>query len=356
MAVIAAALVLAVVAGVFLSTRAPASPNLPQISAQELVSRSLHALAQDPSVSGDAQIHVDLGTPQLPSADGEMPVSGPLALLSAISGDHTLRVWRSRDGIRIAEILPAAERAVFANSHAVWLWNSNGLVADHVVARSGIGGHPEAPPPAPAAAQLDPASLAANFLHAVTPSTAVSVGDPSTVAGRPVYALLLDPRSTGTLVGRVEVDVDAQTWIPLRVAVFPRGTAAAALSAGYTTVSFDPIDPATFDFTPPPGSTVKTIALPGGHAPHSAGPSPADAGISVRTFGAAWSEVIAVRLPASTSPAASAAKTSLGEIEKLLPYSGPLLSIDLVDRGADRYVVAGMVPPSALAAAASRLP
>jgi len=354
--VIAVALVMAVVAGVVLSTRAPASPNLPQISAQELVSTSLRAVAQDPSVSGDAQIHVDLGTPQLPSTDGELPVSGPLALLSAISGDHTLRVWHSKDGIRIAEILPAAERAMFANSQAVWLWDSNGLVADHIVARSGIGGHDGARPPAPAAARLDPASLAANFLHALTPSTAVSVGDPSTVAGRPVYPLLLDPRSTGTLVGHVEVDVDAETWIPLRVAVFPRGSATPALSAGYTTVSFDPIDPATFDFTPPPGSTVRTIALPDGHASQSSGPPPADAGTSLRTFGAAWTEVIAVRLPASTSPAASGANASLGTIEKLLPYSGPLLSVDMVDRGGARYLVAGMVPPSALAAAASRLP
>jgi hypothetical protein len=355
--VLATAVTLAVVLGVILSARAPASPKLPQVSSRALAAHVVDALERDPSVSGHVQVHVDLGIPQLPSADGETPVAGPLSLLSAISGDHTLRVWRSRDGIRIAEILPAEERGVFVNSRAAWLWDSNGLRAYHVAAPpTSPGGNGEERAPRPGQAQLDPAALAARFLHAINPSTAVSVGDPTTVAGQPVYPLLLDPRTTGTLVGRVEIDVDAQNWIPLRVAVFPRGAVTAAASVGYTSVSFDRIDPSTFGFTPPPGSTVKTITLAGAPRSNPAGTPMIGARNRVSTFGTTWTEIVAVRLPSSPSSAASRSSSALGQIERLLPYSGPLLSIDLVDRGAHRYLVAGMVPPSALGVVESRLP
>ena len=44
------------------------------------------------------------------------------------------------------------------------------------------------------------------------------------------------------------------------------------------------------------------------------------------------------------------------EIAKLLPYSGPLLSVRLLDRGRHGWLLAGMVPQPALARVEPRLP
>src|SRR3989442_1567925 len=98
----------------------------------------------------------------------------------------------------------------------------------------------------------------------VRPSAKVSVGTPVRVAGRDAYTLELTPVSSSTLVGRIEVAVDASTRAPLRVEVFPKGSGRAAIEAGFTRVSFARIDPQMFSFSPPPGASVKQAAGPPG--------------------------------------------------------------------------------------------
>src|SRR5439155_18457066 len=83
-----------------------------------------------------------------------------------------------------------------------------------------------------------------------------SVGGTARVAGRAAYVLVVEPRTSATLVGRIEVSIDAESHLPLRVAVFARGAGAPAISAGFTAVGFGPIPPRTFAFSPPPGATV----------------------------------------------------------------------------------------------------
>jgi hypothetical protein len=79
------------------------------------------------------------------------------------------------------------------------------------------------------------------------------------------YQLTLAPKDAGSLVSAVRIAVDGDTYVPLRVQVDSASTGAAALSIGFTSVSFAPIDPAEFAFTPPPGSTVTSgDAVPSG--------------------------------------------------------------------------------------------
>ena len=342
-----AVLAAAIGAAVLASTRSSATPDLPSTAPRALVASVLRAAAKHVPVHGTARTHVDLGLPQLPASDVGAPATGPLSALQELSGDHTLRVWASADGVRVAELLPAAERAVFATKGSLWLWNSDDLTAYRVT------------PPARSssrdtgmqtAANLTPGQLAAKALRAIRPSTAVSVEQPTMVAGRPAYALVLEPRTGATLVGRVEMDVDAATRVPIRVAVTPRGGSTPALTTSYASVSFDPIDPSTFRFTPPPGAKVKSISLPN----HESGSVPGAPRFRprVRTFGRGWSEVVAVRVPA----ALLMKSRQLVEVTKLLPYSGPLASARLVDRGRYEWLLAGLVPQQRLAAIATRLP
>ena len=100
------------------------------------------------------------------------------------------------------------------------------------------------------------------MLKAVGTSTRVSVDRTATVAGQAAYQLVLSPRSSGSLVGRVNIAIDASNNVPLRVQVFARGASAPAFQVGYTAVSFVRPAAANFTFAPPAGAKVKTVTLP----------------------------------------------------------------------------------------------
>jgi hypothetical protein len=335
----------------FLATRSTATPDLPAISPERLVTSAIRAAERNEPISGMASLHLDLGLPDLPSTSGVTP-TGPLGVLTTLAGDHDLRVWKSADGVRVAELLPAAERAIFASrTTGVWLWDSTDLSAYHVLPPGLHDGPTVGPAP-----RLDPSSLAAKAVAAITPTTAVSVGTARMVAGRPAYALVLEPRTDQTLVGSVEVDIDAVTRRALRVAVTPRGGTAPAVESAFTSVSFDPIDPSTFEFTPPPGSHVSDLDLGRGHAPphvdggEGDGPSVTD----VRHFGQGWAAIVAVHIKSLKSVHGT---ESIDQITSLLPYSGPLLSVRLSQRADGTvWLLAGMVPQSSLERVVQRLP
>src|SRR5690242_816172 len=110
-------LAVVVLAGVLLvSTAALAgaarsSPQLAPVSAERLVANVIRALSADPPVSGAVKAHLDLGFPDLPD-EGPAQATGPAAILAALGGDHRLRIWHSRDGARISDLLPTAERSI----------------------------------------------------------------------------------------------------------------------------------------------------------------------------------------------------------------------------------------------------
>jgi outer membrane lipoprotein-sorting protein len=379
-----------VVAGVLLvSTAALAgvarsSPQLPAVSAQQLVSNLIRAVSADPPVSGSMSTHFDIGLPSFPD-EGPATPTGPLALISSFSGDHRLRVWHSRDGVRISDLLPTAERSIIVSRTQAWLWDSSSMTA----MRLGTGFDPGATAAIGKAASLiDPVQLAQQALAAIDPSTRVTVSGSTSVAGRDAYVLSLEPRTSATLVGRVELYVDASRWLPLGGAVFPRGASSPALSAKFTSVSLGPIDPAVYRFTPPQGAKVVTprrmihragtcpppmecpmappiLAGPPTNAPTSGGsnphppypPNPAwSPAPDVRTFGTGWATILAVPAPSLQQLEQAASGPGLSAIPKLLPFAGPLFSVSLVPRGDHAWLVFGAVPPSALQRASADLP
>ncbi len=83
------------------------------------------------------------------------------------------------------------------------------------------------------------------------------------VAGQPAYQLVLAPKDSRSLIGRVTIALDGQhPNVPLRVQVFARGAASPSFQVGYTSISFVRPAAANFSFTPPPGTKVTTLAPP----------------------------------------------------------------------------------------------
>ena len=341
-----AAIVTSIGVAVVRATPAP-SPTLPPVDPAALIASVLRAAEARTPVSGVVTTHLDLGIPQLPES-----LAGSAAGLTDLLSDQTVKVWRSPDGLRLAQILPFAERTLVASRSDVWLWDSQTATAAHLgIDAKGPG--PSADPRIP-----DPPALAAKLIRTVEPYAHVATGEPVVVAGRDAYALELTPVSDTTLVGRIEVAVDASTRVPLRVEVFPKGGNGAAVEAGFSTVSFAPIDPAMFSFTPPPGARVTQVPYPAGAAAHDSAAAAAPAGGAaaaqeaplpsfpdVRVSGKGFGVVFAVRSPAVPR-----------SVSSLLPYSGPLGSAEVVERGDHVWIVAGLVPPDVLDSTAQKLP
>jgi outer membrane lipoprotein-sorting protein len=326
---------------------ARSSPSLPAVGPQQLVANMIRVAATDPSVSGTLTAHLGLGLPDLPD-EGAGAVSGPAAILDSLSGDHRLRVWHSRDGARISDLLPTGERSIVVSRTQAWLWDSTTMTA----VRLGAGADPGAEAAARTAASLiDPVALSRRALQAIDPSTRVTIGGTTSVAGRDAYVLTLTPRTDATLVGRVELYVDASRWLPLGGAVFARGSTTAAVSAKFTEVSFGAVDPAVFDFTPPSGSNV---VGPRG-ATHRTGAytstmSPPD----VRVLGKGWATIVAVPAP-SIADFGQRGQDAQFDPMSLLPFSGTLFSVRLAGSGDHAWLLFGAVPQSALQRAATEL-
>ena len=375
LAAVLAAGILASGAVAIAATQVTTPVHLAPIATDQLIASTLRAIADGKPISGHVSAHVDLGLPSLPIGDIPNLPAGAAGILASLSGDHKLRVWRSADGLRVTELLPTSERSLFVNKSAAWFWDFSSFTA--YVVRRPAGARNEPSP------SIDPMAIAREALESVTPSTAVTVGPSVSVAGRPAYALNLEPRTAATLVRRVEIDIDATQRLPLRIAVYARGRTAAPLSLSFTQASFARIDPATFRFSPPPGAKVRNISQSGhaggsGYASSSGGASgggygsgsatmpalaatqgplkithPLEQGQGLpRVFGSGWAAVVAIRTPAISELRMKAAGF---DFTQFLPFSGPLFSIRLVDRGDHGWLIYGLVPQSALTAVENRL-
>jgi outer membrane lipoprotein-sorting protein len=326
-----AALVLALGVGLT-AGHAQGSPTLPSVGAEELVASSLRALAERTPVSGTVTTHLDLGLPQLPAGLG-----GQTGLAEALLSDQTFKEWRSQDGVRVAQILPFSERVLVANATDLWAWDSDRSTAWHLAVPATA-----APPQPPSMGDLE--GIVAEVLDAAAPCADVSADRTAWVAGRASYVLALVPTSSGTLVGRIEVAIDAETRVPLRLQVFAKGSLDPAVDVGFTSVDFGPVDPAMFAFSPPEGATVKEVTVPDREG---AGPSAPGDFPEVRVFGEGFGLILAVRVPTDQVPS---------DVRALFPFSGPLASADLMPRGDHAWIVAGAVSPEALAAVEPKLP
>jgi outer membrane lipoprotein-sorting protein len=327
-AVPAVAIVLAV--GWLSVGRAAPMPDLPSVSPPTLIASTLHAVANRTTVSGAVKTHVDLGIPQLPASLSDP--AGPAAILLA---DQMFKVWYGPDGIRVAQILPFSERDLVSNRSDVWFWDAQRFTAWHYAVDDTA---PREVPPSLG----DLTRLVSGLLRDDRSYITASVAQARVVAGRDAYVLRLTPATPDTLIGRIDVAIDAETRMPLSLDMFARGSSAAVVQVGYTSVAFGPVDASMFAFAPPYDAVVKQVSDESLVTPGSSGQLPVQ---GVRILGRGFGMIVAVRV--SDVPA---------DVRRLFPYAGPLGSADLVNRGDHSWLVAGLVLPEALAEVEPKLP
>lgn len=301
-------------------------------------------------------------------------------LLSLVSGTHEARIYvDGTDKARLQVLGDMEEQDVILNGTSLWTYDSAEKKAVHMTlpkkpsaAHEDQGAGKSGAAASGDVATRTPAELAETFLSAAEESTQISVKEGSTVAGRAVYNLVLDPKSEKTLVDEVTIGIDAETGVPLAVTVDAVDQDAPALNVAFTSFTPKAPDAARFDFTPPANTTVTEKKLPKrtdkpatwpkhtfgapherpapSDAPHGDGHWPADSpkdGVD----GEGWERVATI--PADEVPAELTDSTMLNALAtevdggKLLHTS--LVNVLITDDG---RAVIGAVQPSRLQAVA----
>lgn len=252
-------------------------PVLPTLTPAQLLDKVRNV--QVTTLTGDISMSSHLGLPDL----GSLGVRTG-SLIDVLTGSHTAHV--SIDGpehVRVALDAPQAETDWIRNGNDLWSWDSSSQHVLHTTmpvqaAEAADTGSTDpadsadsADPADPAdtkssdgdtTPRLDPAAAANELLAAIDPTTLVTVRTPGYVAGRPVYELVVAPRSDKSTIGDGVISVDAATGLPLAVRVDAKATGKPAIEVRFTSVSFDKPASSTFEFAPPPGSTVEQASDP----------------------------------------------------------------------------------------------
>ncbi|WP_327115782.1 DUF2092 domain-containing protein [Streptomyces sp. NBC_01341] len=289
---------------------ASGDPELPDITAQELIEKI--AASDQEQLSGTMKISTDLGIPSLggiassfaPDAGGGDASAAPESkLMELASGTHTLRVAADGpDRQRLSILGEGSEYSLVHNGDDVWGYDSESNEVYHAKSEGAErpGGKHKAPKGVPAT----PKELAEEALAAADDTTSVSVDGTAQVAGRDAYQLLIKPKQSGSTIGSVRVAVDSATGVPLKFTLATSSGGKAAVDAGFTKVDFSKPDASSFSFTPPKGAKVTEAdeMKDGAGRNGAAGKAPKDLGAlegfkGLDVIGQGWNAVAEIDVP-----------------------------------------------------------
>lgn len=329
-------------------------------------------------------------------------------LLSLVTGSYDARVYLDGDNARLQVLDRMAERNVYLGETEAWFVDSETQTATRLSLPEGTDvdqlkadaeaeaerlaeeAAAKAEAELPDGEQLPtPQQLLDRALERLDETTEVSVGTDGRVAGRDAYELVLQPRTSETLVGEIRIAIDGENGSALAASITARGASDPAYSVGFTEVSFQAPDASVFAFEPADGYTVTEQVIPiptteeleqwkaeaqaradGAEAPAAAGKFPEPV-----VHGEGWATVVELDAEAAMAALAehgtagdgaesgdeAASAEQLGEASAMLealtqPVDGgrvlqtSLLSVLLTDDG---RVLAGSVPVDALLDAAA---
>ena len=172
-----------------------------------------------------------------------LPLTDEFTTVTDLFGDRTrMRVWwRGESDWRVDSVQPTGETGLYRDPDGLWTWDyerGTALRTTDPAVRL------------PRAADLEPAALGRRLLSEARPGE-LSRLPARRVAGRSAPGLRLRPVDHGSTVDRVDVWVDRDTGVPLRVEVAAGGSARPVVETGYLDFSAAAPDPGTTRFVPP---------------------------------------------------------------------------------------------------------
>ncbi|MFH9350527.1 outer membrane lipoprotein carrier protein LolA [Kitasatospora sp. NPDC017646] len=325
---VAVGAVIAAGVGLVPALAADSPPDLPQLSAEQVVTKVLGSDAQ--ALSGTVSVSTDLGVPsQLLGAaagglgaaaghggdQGQASADPQSKLLGLLGGDQTLRVAvDGPDHQRVDLMENMAGYTLVHNGDQSWAWDSSTNTALHVTGRP--AGHAGAPKAPLTGVPSTPQEAARQFLTGSAGTTSVTVAGTATVAGQKAYQLSVKPTQSGSTLSEVRIAVAADNGVPLAVVV-KSTDGSTVLDVHFTDVSFAKPAAKTFDFTAPKGAKVTekkadeaakgTQGQQGDHGDHGDRAKGHD---GVNVVGDGWTAVVSTRLPGSVGAPAEGSPDS----------------------------------------------
>ncbi len=260
--VVLGVILVAALLGGIVAARAQGESTLPTLTPEQLLTKVAETGPKTAAVSGDFAWTNDLlgaGGLSLPTGD-----AGLSSLLQSGNG----RLWYQDGKVRLEVQGSNGDSALVMDGKSLWVYSSKTNSATEYTgldfgAKTG------------AEADGAPLTLAPGMLQGLidrlAPTATLAVTQEK-VAGQDAYLLTLTPTADNTVFGRATVAFDGQRYVPLRVEVFAKGGDKAVLSAGFTRVSYAPVDASTFQFTPPAGAKVEHKTLPSKSEPATTTP------------------------------------------------------------------------------------
>jgi outer membrane lipoprotein-sorting protein len=343
------------------------------------------ALTAQPVEGVSAQIQLTnhlLEGANLASGDGEASQLTSSPLLAGASG----RLWISKDGhVRLELQSEKGDTQVYYDGQTVSMYDAstNTLYrytppkeGEWSTDEGGYGGGDGGPSASGGGSSSSSvASGSQDGAHHEIPSVAkieeaishlskhadVSGATPTDVAGRAAYTMRVSPKESGSLLAGAELSWDAVHGVPLRAAIYSTESAAPVLELAATSISYGPIEPSVFDFTPPANAKIEEVVLPKpGEHQGSSSQGGEHEHPNVTTHGSGPGTIAVLEAKAKTGSTQTAPLPEglqqvkiNGTVASELPTElGTLLTFE---RSGVRYLIAGAVTPSAVEAVAKGL-
>jgi outer membrane lipoprotein-sorting protein len=316
---------------------------------------ALHdALAAPPVEGVSAQIQLTdhlLEGANLASGGGEASQLTSSPLLSGASG----RLWISKDGhVRLELQSEKGDTQIYYDGHTLSMYDASSNTLYRYTPE--IQRDPSTQPhEVPSVAKIEEA------ISRLSKHSDVSGATPTDVAGQAAYTVRVSPNEGGSLLAGAELSWDAVHGVPLRAAVYSTESAAPVLELAATSISYGPVEPAVFEFTPPANAKVEEVVLPkrGEHQSGSAqGGEHEHPNLTTQGSGPGTIAVLEGKAKAGSSqtlplPEGLQQVKIDGTLASELPTElGTLLTFE---RSGVRYLIAGAVPPGAVEAVAKGL-
>ncbi|MFG2693668.1 outer membrane lipoprotein carrier protein LolA [Kitasatospora sp. NPDC048407] len=282
----AIATVVAIGMGLVPALASDESPNLPAISAQDLIAKAISANTD--TFSGTVRVNADLGLPtaltDLASGSGPLgemargagaktgSADPQMKAVELLGGSHTLSV--SSDGPDRQRLTLSGQKSGYElvhNGDQVWAYDRSSQQALHLTG-TGTNGH--RPDGKEGIGSITPQDVAKQLLEHSSDTTSVTVDGTERVAGHAAYKLSIKPKQAGSTVAEIRVSIDADKGMPLAVQL-RTVDGATAFDVRFGTLSYDKPDAKTFQFSVPKGAKVIEQSA----KDHTANPMPSIPGL-----------------------------------------------------------------------------
>ncbi|MFJ5233227.1 outer membrane lipoprotein carrier protein LolA [Kitasatospora sp. NPDC088391] len=265
---VAVAAVVATGIGLVPALASDEAPNLPAVSAQELVAKVLSSNTD--TFSGTVRVSADLGLPTALTdlASGGGPLGGlarsagastggadpQLKAVELLGGSHTLTV--AADGPDRQRVTLSGQQTGYELVHdgdQVWAFDRASQQALHLTGAPGADGH--RPDGTAGPGSVTPQEVAKQLLAVSAKTTSVTVSGTERVAGHAAYRLSVKPTQEGSTVAEIRISVDAEKGMPLAVQL-RTVDGATAFDVRFGSLSYAKPDAKTFRFDVPKGAKV----------------------------------------------------------------------------------------------------